>query len=214
MAIEITGEVETFKLQENDPAAQSRTAPEDAEIGIAFWHLFTEDPGNLTLQSCTFAGQPMHLAAESIPASNGSDGAGVAWGLVEATGEQTLDWSWTPVEIVDGPTFAHVFAKGVHPLAPVRNIAVQIFQAGGDVSLDIATQSGDLVVALIGTAVEEVSHDPDPNDDQTVLVDNDPFNFLLSSVVTKDATGSVTTINATRDAGEPFPIVVIAAAAL
>jgi hypothetical protein len=136
------------------PGAQSITVPSDAQLCVVAWCMWEGgSSGTLTSLASTAVGGGFTRVQTPTTANNAN--VGVAYGLVTATGSQTVTPTWNAA-IQQGPEFCVVFVKGVDTAAAVLDA-----QSGASVTL-----SGSVSLSLT-SATDALVLQFDTKDDQT-----------------------------------------------
>jgi hypothetical protein len=175
----------------------SVTVPSDATGVVAFWGHWSNN-NNSTLSTLTLNSVSMLPAKSEIAEGATTDeiGVGAAFLASPSTGSQTLAWAWSAGGArVEGGEIVLVYVKDLHASTPYRAAATDVGTGSGDVSVNVSSETTDLLLAW---AVNSPGGG-NPGIDGTVFINNGTVNGEIydASEVTPNATS--TTVNMTGE---------------
>lgn len=173
------------------PGAQAVTVPADAQLVVVTWSNYINvSNGLITSLTSTFAdftGKINQTGASNIPPNK--TGVGVAYGLVTATGSQTITFTWTD-NIGDGPHVYVSFIKGINTSDYFLDFdSVSPGGPSATASLTVDTQSTCLLLVHDGDANTTIQ----PTPTGYTLRNSNAANNHSSLLLTANAPGATTT---------------------
>ena len=175
----------------------SVTVPADANCVVAFWSHWDDNAGS-TISSLTINSVAFSIAsqiAEGTPAN--APGVGVARLINPATGSQTFAWTWSGgAARTQGGKIVLVYVKDANTSDPVRAAATDTDINANNVTVNLATETTDLLLAMAMSA-DLVN----PVLDGTVFINDAVLNNQTTDVSEVTPSASSTTITMT---GEQF----------